>query len=67
MTKPICKICESEGRKYSVTMSNFGTTTLMGIIPAYWDEDGIYHDSIDPNKTTFHHHCSNGHLITEII
>ena len=64
MNKPICEQCEEEGKKYTVT-EGMSTTTLMGIIPAYWDEDGNYHQSVNPNKTTTEYYCSNGHKWTQ--
>ncbi len=64
--KPVCKICESGNKKYSVVEPTFGTTTLMGISPAYWDEDGKYHEQLNPNHTTFEFICSNGHKWTEV-
>lgn len=30
------------------------------IVKTYWDEDGVYH-SHDPEITTTHYLCSNGH------
>jgi len=65
MNKPICKECEKKNKKYSVQDSGFGITTLMGITPAYWDEEGNYHESINPNRTTYTYNCSNGHSWSE--
>ena len=62
--KPTCKECEKEGKKYSVVQPLYGTTTLMGSSPGYWDEDGKYHESINPNYTTYTYTCSNGHTFT---
>ena len=65
MKKPICEECEREGKKYSVKEPSCGMTTLMGISPGYWDEEGEYHPSHNPNTTTFTYRCSNGHSWTE--
>ena len=59
--KPTCKECEGEGKSYSVTEPQYGTTTLMGITPGYWDEAGEYHEPHNPNRTTTTYQCSNGH------
>ena len=70
MIKPICEECEKDGKKYSVTEPLYRTSTLMGITPAYWDEEGIYHLSVNPNTTTYTYYCSNGHsiiVLTDII
>ena len=66
MKKPICIECEKENKKYSVTEPTTGMRTLMGIIPAYWDEDGNYHESVDPNHTTYQYQCGNGHTWNEV-
>ena len=63
--KPICKQCEKQGQKYSVTDSTYGVTTCAGITPGYWDEEGKYHKPVDPNTTTYEYSCSNGHRWTE--
>lgn len=59
--KPRCEKCEGEGKKYSVSDPQLGVTTLMGISPGYWDEDGKYHEPYNPNTTTYTYTCSNGH------
>lgn len=59
--KPICKECKKEGKEYRVNEPLYGTTTLMGISPGYWDEDGKYHEPYNPNITTYTYNCSNGH------
>lgn len=64
--KPICEKCIAEGKKYSISEPLYGVTTLMNITPAWWDEDGKYHESINPNKTTYEYNCSNGHRWTKI-
>lgn len=61
MEKPKCEKCEAERKKYSVYVPCYGTTTLMCIQPAYWDEEGNYHEAHDPNHTTYTYNCSNGH------
>lgn len=59
--KPICEQCVKEGKKYSVSEPQFGITTSMMPSPAYWDEEGNYHESYNPNTTTYEYQCSNGH------
>lgn len=61
MEKPKCEQCEKEGRKYTVPMPMYGTTTLLAYEPGYWDEEGNYHSNKDPNITTYNYTCSNGH------
>ena len=40
MKKPICKKCEKEGKKYSVSEPVYGVTTLMNISGSYIFEKG---------------------------
>ena len=54
----ICPQCKEAGLKSEV-YPGAGRTTLMGWQP-YYDEEGKYH-SHDPNTTTIHFQCSNGH------
>lgn len=61
MERPKCEECLKENKTYSVQEPQYGTTTLMGISPAYWDEEGKYHESYNPNTTTYEYRCSNGH------
>jgi hypothetical protein len=54
----ICKECQSRGVKSSI--HELGSmTTLMGVSRS-WDEDGNERLH-DPNVTTTHYRCSNGH------
>ena len=57
----ICPVCQEQNLKSRVT-GGPGMTTLMGYFP-YYDEDGKYHDH-DPNTTTTHYNCSNGHYFS---
>lgn len=61
MNKPICEKCVQKGKKYSVTEPLGGFTTLMGISPGYWNEEGEYIPPYNPNYTTYTYNCSNGH------
>lgn len=61
MEKPICEVCTREGRRYSVEQPLYGITTLVCPSPAYWDEEGVFHEAHNPNTTTFTYRCSNGH------
>lgn len=65
--KPICKECKKENKKYSVEVPLYGATTSMCLIPAHWDEDGNYHEVVDPNTTTLTYRCSNGHSWKEVL
>ena len=59
-----CKKCMEENRK-SIIWVGMSTTTLMGIPPSYFDEDGNLCTPPDPNKTTTGYRCSNGHEWSE--
>lgn len=56
----ICKECQAQGLKSTITL-NFNIATAAHY-PAYYDENGLYHNH-DWNKTTSCHTCSNGHDI----
>lgn len=62
-----CEECIKEGKKSTVYKPQSGVTTLMGISPAYYDQDGVYHEAYNPNKTTYEWSCSQGHKWLEII
>jgi len=62
--KPKCAICEENGVKYK---------TFKGPVysrceckPAFWDEDGVYHESIIIGITERSYNCSNEHEWTAI-
>jgi hypothetical protein len=57
-----CKECQESGRTSRV-YPGLSTRTMMGWQP-YYDEAGVLHNE-DPNKTTTHYSCSNGHKWTE--
>jgi hypothetical protein len=56
-----CQKCIKEGKKSTILMPMYGTTTLMAYSPGYYDEDGNYQPSVNPNTTTYQYSCSNGH------
>ncbi len=58
----ICPTCKKEGEKSNVFYEN-STSTLLGYSP-HWDYKGNYHNH-DPNTTTSHYRCSNGHTWDE--
>lgn len=60
--RKFCPTCREQGLKSSVYMLSCQTTLLAGY--AYWDENGTYHYH-NPNKTTCHYRCSNGHEWSE--
>lgn len=62
-----CEECIKENKKSTVHEPLYGATTLMCPAPAYYDEDGVYHESYNPNNTMYEWSCSNGHKWTEII
>lgn len=64
MSKPKCTACDIKGDKYSV-FEGMLTTTAMAVAPPYWDEEGKYHVPSNPNTTTMHYRCSNGHTWSE--
>lgn len=55
-----CPQCEKEGKTSKVYVGA-STTTCMSLSDAYFDENGIYHESIDPNSHFQEYSCSNGH------
>lgn len=55
-----CPYCAEEGRTSTVG-DNGHSTTLLGFTPGYWDEQGIYHKTKDPNRKRQYFHCSNDH------
>ena len=57
-----CKQCKEAGRTSRV-YPGASRRTLVAWQP-YYDEAGILHNK-DPNKTTTHYSCSNGHEWTE--
>ncbi len=59
----ICKECQKDGQKSTVT-GGFGTTTLLASYP-FWDEDGRYHLH-DYNTSRRRYTCSRGHEWTEV-
>ena len=67
MEKKFCEQCQREGKTSTIYAPQCGRTTLMGIMPAYYDEKGDYHESVNPNYTTFEWSCSNGHKWNEVV
>lgn len=60
MTKPKYKICETENKQYRVYQGVTITTDVAAPAP-YWDEEGNYIVSPDPNTSSTEYSCSNGH------
>jgi len=60
----ICKKCESENRKSTISIRNCPVTDL--VIDQYYDQDGEYHIH-DPNRIISALICSNGHVWDEEI
>jgi len=56
-----CKQCITEGKKSTINVPQYGTTTLMMPAPNYYDEDGVLIKGHNPNTTTTEWSCSNGH------
>lgn len=56
-----CPECEQNG-DVSKLFAVGETKTMLGWNP-YYDEEGVYH-AHDPNRTTVHYRCSNGHSFT---
>ena len=54
-----CPTCVAEG-KTSVVSEIGEEATCMGCLPPFYDEAGRRH-AHDPNTTTTHFTCSNGH------
>ncbi len=57
-----CPECVAVGLRRTETAG--GTSTTLMWSPAFYDEDGKYHDH-DPNKKTAEYACSNGHKWVE--
>lgn len=58
----LCEQCQKENLKSKIFILG-SSRTLLGWAP-YYDEEGNYHNK-DPNKTTTHYQCNNGHKWTE--
>lgn len=65
MKKPTCTKCEELKQMYTVTMPMSGVSTLLAYSPGYWDEQGNYVATKNPNTTTYTYTCSNGHTFSE--
>lgn len=57
----ICPFCKRAGLT-SVVMPGYSTSTAIGWQMGYYDEEGNYIENTDPNITTSHFSCSNGHF-----
>lgn len=57
----ICPLCKKHGKKSTITMDGYSTSTLLASQGRY-DEKGNYHHE-DPNTTSTGGMCSNGHNI----
>lgn len=55
-----CEQCQAEGRQSKVH-PGMSTMTCLGYEPFYYDENGDLRGRPDPNTTTTHYRCSNGH------
>lgn len=55
-----CPECVKLGKRSTVT-PGMSMTTCMGWSPGYYDEDGKWIESEDPNIHTTEYSCSNGH------
>ncbi len=58
----ICPKCKSENRKSIVYVGMSESTAMYA--PPFYDEQNVYHNH-DPNTTTTHYTCSNGHEFRE--
>jgi hypothetical protein len=67
MEKKFCEQCQREGKTSTIYVPQTGYTTLMAPAPAYYDEQGVYHQPKDPNYTTYEYSCSNGHTWKETV
>lgn len=63
----ICEQCKNEGKTSTIHEPMGGSTTLMAFSPGYYDEQGKYHATKNPNKTTYDYRCSNGHSWSETV
>ena len=61
----ICPECARLGLKSCVNIIG-GTSTMLGWLPLYYDEDGNAVRGKDPNKITTRFECSNGHKWTGV-
>ena len=59
--KKRCATCLEQGLRSKVYEQHAYSCTSMGISPAHWDEDGVWHPPYDPNECTYTYRCSNGH------
>ena len=61
-----CEKCVGGDMTSVVNVPQMGATTLMGVMPPYYDEEGVFHESINPNRTTYTWWCSKGHTWNEV-
>ena len=60
--KPQCQHCSEKGDRYTVQIHIIPEMWL-GVAIGYWDEDGKWNLTLpDPNISSFHYLCSNGHV-----
>lgn len=62
--KPECPECPDDA-KYTVKKRGAVSVTQRAQIPGMWDEEGTYHESINPNVKKQQMECSNGHRFTD--